>query len=344
MRTDLYKYTEDQRSEQWFINRTGAANSSAYLTMMNVFGNRQSAMEMEVDGERLEANFCMRVGTVFEDTSGFIFTGITGLEYEELGSVPHLKHPKIRGSVDGVGKDFILETKTPSRHEPKSSVENYGYYCQMIQNTEIIEADYALFNNDRILPVMTHQYDDPLAAYSPEFNYLDNGPYLRYNMANGAKSYATCCEVISNDKTLNFGKYAPNCADLILAGQNGEVFEPENAFLEETLLYSMIMSPEVSYKPLAMCDEQCLSKWKDDLDHENSNPKIMFRNKIINIQRVEKNTKFFEECMVPVAMRWINDFIQLKETGVYNEEPVDFPYPVDAPESVVKNWEDLRGI
>jgi len=167
---ELSKTLPQQRTPEWYKERALAANSSQYETMMNVWGNRNRALSDAIEERMIKRNYAMAIGTTFERVSGYLFYLATGLTYKEIGSVQHPKYPRIRGSVDGFGLDrkgklYVLETKTPSRRIPSDCVSSPGYLYQMLQNIEILDADYCLFNDVRLLACPTSLIDDPDSGY-----------------------------------------------------------------------------------------------------------------------------------------------------------------------------------
>lgn len=161
MRTTL----PPQRSPEWYAQRYGSGNSSQYQYMFNVGGSRDRELIAVSKKTPPSTSVPMSWGTLVENISGYLFSIETGLQYEEIGSIPHHSFPQIRGSLDGFGQDdeghlFALETKSPVSRIPCGYLSEITYLYQVLQNIEISDADYGLFNDVRLLPCTTEDVLD----------------------------------------------------------------------------------------------------------------------------------------------------------------------------------------
>lgn len=181
----------EQQSELWFELRYTSANSSQYDVYMDRYNRRDQELEQAVnpnENDRVN-NFYTSFGSVFEKASNIPFTAETGLTYRDIGSLSHPDHPRIRGSVDGYGKDrsgelFILETKTPPKRVPIHAISRRGYLYQVMQNIEILDGDYGLFNDVRLIMCPTKCISHHFLGYDPCTGEEDKCSFGRYQYAN----------------------------------------------------------------------------------------------------------------------------------------------------------------
>lgn len=177
-----------QHSTEWYQLRFGSSNSSQYRSIFNVDGTRDVELALAAARQGADHSLAMSWGTLMENVSGYLFSAETGLSFEEIGSLPHPSYPRIRGSVDGFGVDgdgclFALETKTPFSRVPTAAISDVTYIYQMIQNVEIIDADYALFNDVRLLPCATEDLYDESACRDPDSGMLLFARYAKHGLA-----------------------------------------------------------------------------------------------------------------------------------------------------------------
>lgn len=177
-----------QGSPEWYLQRYGSGNSSQYGSMFNVDGRRNKELQIAAYEIRPESNFYTSWGKLVENVSGYAFSAETGLSYQEIGSVPHPLYQSIRGSVDGFGKDdrnrlFALETKSPVKRVPSRSLHSLVYLYQIIQNIEISNADYGIYNDVRLLPCASEDILDPETARDPTNGALLICRHLKYGEA-----------------------------------------------------------------------------------------------------------------------------------------------------------------
>ena len=69
--------------------------------------------------------------------------------------------------------------------------------------------------------------------------------------------------------------------------------------------------------PFSICEDKNFRKWVDENNLLNPNILLMMID-IVNIERIDRNEKFWREKMVPVGLRWIEDLHRIKN----NETPI----------------------
>jgi len=320
--------------------------------MLNTFGDRKRALALSARQIKTSPNFKMRWGTVFEDTSGFVFKSVTGLEYTDLGSIAHETHSYIRGSVDGANaqKDFILETKSPADHVPCPKIENEYYLYQVLQNIEILDASFGLFNNVQLLPVPTGLFDLPDKAIRPCFNSMTDVQYYRYNLANASEVYTIECDVIyvgkpkpseyktitsdEDTKYLNIDLLAKyhdpsfNFADLFNINYEGKKHNMTIVPRDECLFNTFIMCERYKVVPVRVCPKIIVN---DRTPNKDSVGRIFLRVGALNIEIIKRNKQYWETVLVPVCQRWIADLeiARIDPNKVEEISPVVLPQVVD---------------
>jgi hypothetical protein len=311
-----------QLSQEWRNLRYDSANSSSYITMMNIYNNRKMALYDAAKRNPSKPSFYTRYGNVLENMSDAVFTELTGLTFGNLSSISHEQYPRIRGSVDGYGQfnngqTFILETKTPATKLPSPNLNDYGYYCQIIQNIEILDADCALFNNVFMHPLVTEYFDIPKYANYVKSNARAICNYNRYNMSNNVKfasaisgnvlfisdeknEYDNFIESIT-DKTHNY-------SDLINYDMGGNKIENHRIYREDTLFNYLFMSEKYIVIPCDICNDYDQMIWLNSHNEK----KIYFRIDTVNIECIRRQKKFWETILVPIALKWIEDLDNVK--------------------------------
>jgi hypothetical protein len=313
-----------QHSQEWYYARFMRANSSQYGAMCNVRGRREEALMEAAKMEKSESNFLMDIGTKLEDTSGLVFTATTGMKYDVTGSLGHPDYPKeIGGSVDGFGLDhegkiFVLETKTPSKRVPGPRLGEILYMYQVLQNIEIVNGDYGLFNDVRLLACTTGDLLDPTAAHDMLTHQLVDCTFKRYQLA-------------MDPSRLN-PKAPPSLDPInliavgIMKGEDvgeddgekqwmGNIFDSfVGSVLPEDTFEKLITGPAYDFVPIACTREvgESAREWTETvLDQIRESEKYVglcyFKLDVHLIQRIERDTKFWETYQKPVALKWYAD-------------------------------------
>jgi len=354
-----------QHSAGWHEARFDSATSSQFATYMQIYGDRKHALMLHANKIRIGPTFKMRWGTVMEDTSGFVFSYYTGLKYNELGSVAHEKYSRIRGSVDGwgmtlhngVNEIWQLETKTPANAYPSDGIDNIGYYYQVIQNIEIIDASYGFFNNVKLLPCTTEDLHSIDGATDICHNFRTKTYYLRFNIAkliSHKKCYVVACNVYyvdppaegdtpiehseesyrdarsipHIDKILERSSPLFNFGDLYCYDFNGNLHERGMLLYYETLFATFIMSARFKVVPFAACENENIQAWIDTLSiDDEAVGRLYVKVDAVNIERIERQKEFWENYLVPINMKWLQDLDDIK-AGKEIEQPIYEKYPL----------------
>jgi hypothetical protein len=354
-----------QRTREWKRLRKKGGNSSAFLTYLNVYGDRLEAL-LETNKEdppddglstgQSDTNLAMSWGTLFEEVAGQIFTYLTGYSYEETGSLPHPMYPRVRGSVDGYisitfgdrGLDdtplvdkttddtplvdkpllIVLETKVPLKRRPSEHLDKVGYLYQILQNIEIIDADFALFNDYRLLPITSDGVIHDPNDGEKEFVY-----YERYNLAKSASGRVCKTVLVMIERKDDTGKtdvipsdyMSRNLCDLLVIN---------------TELFSALFTSGLYKAGKCLLLEEEAIEIVGNID-KLLDPSIMTERSVgymtlavstVNIERIERNTEFWTSYLLPIALSWVAAVDKLENEGKidpYLGSRISFPRGVD---------------
>jgi len=321
-----------QGSQEWLDVRKWCVNSSEYDRYEGRYGDRSSFLSRSAKGEPEQQNIAMSWGNLAEDASGYCFTATTGLRYELIGSHYHKSNPKIRGSLDGFGLDkdkklFVLETKSHYSKEPTSCIGNVGYGKQVVQNIEIADADYGLFNATRLLPAATKDIGDRVSGRTLESSSPIACEFHRFNLAAAlpkpihlvAISVHRSPRVDSTSWEERFG------AGQVWLGNIFDGIVGTHPVLKLLDLRNMITAREFIWKPMEVTNligpdanvwaEKMVMDGKKLWSEDSSCIGVGFlKLSSHNIQSVPRQTEYWETYMHPVAEQWLAD-IELARRG-----------------------------
>jgi len=301
-----------QQSEEWFRQRRTSGNSSQYGDMFNVYGDREKCLKSAAAEEGAKNAFPTSWGTLLECVSGYLFTEVTSLPFRDIGSVSHPLYPRIRGSVDGYGLDregnlFVLETKTPFSRIPSRDLDNVLYLYQMIQNMEIVDGDYALFNDVRLLPCTTDDICDPSIGRDPGSGAKRAASFRRHNLA-ARSTITTVAASIHYSDGSGGGNWIGNIFD---------AYTDQHSSLSFDIMRDLIVSRKIRLNPFthtALIGEE-VREWSEKvysqtMEGDNGADAIgclFFKVDVHNIQRIDRPWGFWDTYLKPTALRWIED-------------------------------------
>lgn len=326
-----------QRSQEWHDIRKKAGNSSQYGVMFNVRGDRQHALR-ELAGRNNGSNgnkatLAMCWGTLFEVVSGYAFEVEMGLAYRETGSLPHPSFPRIRGSVDGYGvipdseKLFVLETKTPFSRIPSDAISDPLYFYQVIQNIEIIDADFGLFNDVRLLPCATEDLFDDDAGRDPKTGIPTICRYAKYGeLVLPSVNVERDCIHITMIAVAIYGcldtpsishRIEEEGEERMKTPWYGNIFDAltdRHSTLSRHQLYRSIESLSISVIPVGHTSKkgEDAREWVEEMydrvaGDEDAIGITFFKLDVHLIQVVPRESTFWRDHLLPVALRWVND-------------------------------------
>jgi hypothetical protein len=337
---DRYKYllartasVPVQHSEAWYQARYLSANSSQYGSMFNLFGRKKTELQHASKMEKTGSNFLMNFGTLLEDTSGFIFSETMDLKYENTGSLSHPKYPRIRGSVDGFGKEgdkiFVLETKTPTKRVPIDRISELTYMYQIIQNLEVTDGDYAYFNDVRLLACPTTDLYDPTSGYDIVGKHPATCTFSRYQLAEGQPPInliATSIERVDQEEKKTW------------IGNLCDCFNGKHPTLGYGAFEDIANPDKYRFVPIGVTTkigedarEWVEGTYKKIHDLSSSIGCAFFKLDVHLIQRIERDAPFWEKYLLPIALKWIEDLDNAREGKTVVNDPVleeaDLPVP-----------------
>ena len=332
-----------QRSPDWYTQRFHAANSSQYETMFNANNMRTRQLISAVNNAIGKTNLAMTWGTTMEECSGYVFTATTNLEYKEIGSIGHPENQRIRGSVDGYGLDgekklFVLETKTPFTRVPGPKLQSRGYYCQVVQNIEIVNASYGLFNDVRLLPCTTDLALDESAAYDISTEDIVECSFSRYNVASTLPKPINLISVAvyPSEDSSNDSESSTHVEGDRWFGNLFDAFSGQNPHLTLGQLKKVITKLDYKWCPMNHTVERGeeAREWIE-LEHDKiSSMKdtvgyALLKLDAHNIERIERNHNYWQFSLRPIAERWLDDLdaVRLNPSVVLSEEVHHIPDP-----------------
>jgi len=321
--------TPPQRSEEWLRIRLSSANSSEYPKYENEYGERHKHLEhttLSILDPSLPIQFApthsTSWGTNLEAIGGDIFRATTGLDFVELGSIAHPVHPRIRGSVDGVGEEadgklFVLETKCHYTKFPGKTIMNVGYAKQVIQNMEIVDADHAYYNALRLLPSTTLDVTEEDMAREPSTGQPTQCYYVRYNRAEYVQSTFAddiCGPLPLDERPISMvavGLSSPNHNRWL--GNIFDALDDTHSILSINGLYDMLLEKYIKWSTLSMTKEkgEGVRQWMETVmatvNREQYFACVYLKLDSHNIQYVGREHQYWEEHMLPIAEKWLED-------------------------------------
>jgi len=367
---DLSETLPPQHSPEWYATRMKSANASEYGRYEGYYQPRSECLLetcQQIRGTLSKpANLLMSFGTTFEEISGYLFTQVTGFSYYAIGSLGHPLNDRIRGSLDGYGLDhlnrlFVLETKSHASQNtfPGPSIGNPNYAKQVVQNIEIADADYALFNSTRLIPCTSDDVRDSMCGHSMIGGRLEVCRFSRYNLADPStmavwkgETPLPSIHLIAISVSIRKSLLPRN--EITSIGNPFDALTRRHPWMTQEMLEQYIISGSIRWKafdhthligPSEALDEwieKCELAKKNVDDHPPEVARVADRQdddcvcgvaymKVSshNIQAVPRQKEYWETYLRPVSEAWIRDLDDaLDGRGREEREQIAYPDPI----------------